>query len=74
MLQQIQKSKPITNPFTGIFLEPGLENLSSEIEFDRSIYYTSNQNFSISTIEVYKSQLVYGTLDKIPPEENWNKT
>ena len=57
------KSKVKETATTAIILGSGLGNLSTKIEVDFEIQYKDIPHFPVSTVEVHKGRLIFGTLN-----------
>ncbi|MDZ7741892.1 MAG: purine-nucleoside phosphorylase [Bacteroidota bacterium] len=59
---QFLKSRTGIKPEAGIILGTGLGGLTSEIQVESRIKYTSIPNFTVSTVEGHEGQLIFGRL------------
>ncbi|MFN5985919.1 MAG: purine-nucleoside phosphorylase, partial [Chitinophagaceae bacterium] len=60
---QFIQSKIAAKADTAIILGSGLGNLSTKIETEFEIPYSSIPNFPVSTVEGHKGRLILGTLN-----------
>ena len=56
--------KGINNPFVGIVLGSGLNNLMEYVDVKLTIPYAEIPGFPISTVEFHKGNLVFGAIGK----------